>query len=126
MTHKQRSNKGYSLVNRDRILNSLLRKPFLASKCIVLLLPRSWLETNESCIQTCSFRKGEIFNTAKFLIFLFAKTCHCIISYCFILEAVSKKLALCFIKGTKHLETIKALGLGSHAFITFSVFGTHD
>ena len=28
--------------------------------------------------------------------------------------------------GSKHLETIKALGLQPRAFITFSVFGTPD
>ena len=31
-----------------------------------------------------------------------------------------------FIRGSKHLETIKALGLWPRAFITFSVFGTPD
>ena len=31
-----------------------------------------------------------------------------------------------FIRGSKHLETIKALGLRLRAFITFSVFGTPD
>ena len=76
----------------------------------MLLLPRSWLDANESCIQTRSFGKGEIFNTAWFLIVSFANTCHCIISYCFIWEAISKTRASCFIRGSKHLETIKARG----------------
>ena len=31
-----------------------------------------------------------------------------------------------FIRGSKHLETIKALGLRPRSFITFSVFGTPD
>ena len=31
-----------------------------------------------------------------------------------------------FIRGSKHLETIKALRLWSRAFIRFSVFGTPD
>ena len=92
----------------------------------MLLLPRSWLDANESCIQTRSFGKGEIFNTAWFLIVSFAKTCHCIISYCFIWEAISKTRASCFIRGSKLLETIKALGLRPRAFITLSVFGTPD
>ena len=34
--------------------------------------------------------------------------------------------ASCFMRGSKHLETIKALGLRPRAFITFSVFGTPD
>ena len=34
--------------------------------------------------------------------------------------------ASCFIRGSKHLETIKALGLRPRAFICFSVFGTPD
>ena len=34
----------------------------------------------------------------------------------------------CFVfhRGSKHLETIKALGLRPRAFISFSVFGTPD
>ena len=32
----------------------------------------------------------------------------------------------CFIRGSKHLETIKALGLRPRAFISFLVFGTPD
>ena len=37
---------------------------------------------------------------------------------------MSKTRASCFIRGSKHLETIKALGLRPRAFICFSVFGT--
>ena len=43
-----------------------------------------------------------------------------------VLEAISKTRASCFIRGYKHLETIKALGLRPRAFICFSVFGTPD
>ena len=39
---------------------------------------------------------------------------------------MSKTRASCFIRGSKHLETIKALGLWPRAFICFSVFGTPD
>ena len=39
---------------------------------------------------------------------------------------MSKTRASCFIRGFKHLETIKALGLRPRAFICFSVFGTPD
>ena len=39
---------------------------------------------------------------------------------------MSKTHALCFIRGSKHLETIKALGLRPYAFICFSVFETPD
>ena len=39
---------------------------------------------------------------------------------------MSKTNASCFIRGSKHLETIKALGLRPRAFITFSVLGTPD
>ena len=39
---------------------------------------------------------------------------------------MSKTRASCFIRGSKHLETIKALGLRARAFICFSVFGTPD
>ena len=39
---------------------------------------------------------------------------------------MSKTRASCFIRGSKHLETIKALGLRPRAFICFSVFGTPD
>ena len=39
---------------------------------------------------------------------------------------ISKTRASCFIWGSKHLETIKALGLRPRAFITFSVFGAPD
>ena len=39
---------------------------------------------------------------------------------------MSKTRASCFIRGSKHLETIKALGLRPRAFIYFSVFGTPD
>ena len=46
--------------------------------------------------------------------------------YCFIWEFISKTRAACFIRGYKRLETIKALGLRSRAFICFSVFGTPD
>ena len=41
-------------------------------------------------------------------------------------EAISKTRASGFIRGSKHLETIKALGLQPRAFICFSVFGTPD
>ena len=41
-------------------------------------------------------------------------------------EAISKTRASCFIRGFKHLETIKVLGLRPRAFICFSVFGTPD
>ena len=37
-----------------------------------------------------------------------------------------KKLVLCFIRDSKHLETIKALGRRRCAFIYFSVVGTPD
>ena len=39
---------------------------------------------------------------------------------------MSKTRASCFIRGSKHLETIKAHGLRPRAFICFSVFGTPD
>ena len=39
---------------------------------------------------------------------------------------MSKTRASCFIRGSKHLETIKALGLRPRAVICFSVFGTPD
>ena len=41
-------------------------------------------------------------------------------------EASSKSRASFFIRGSKHLETIKALRLRRRAFICFSVFGTPD
>ena len=41
-------------------------------------------------------------------------------------EASSKTRASFFIRGSKHLETIKALRLRRRAFICFSVFGTPD
>ena len=37
---------------------------------------------------------------------------------------MSKTRASCFIRGSKHPETIKALGQRPRAFICFSVFGT--
>ena len=37
---------------------------------------------------------------------------------------MSKTRAACFIRGSKHLETIKVLGLRRRAFICFLVFGT--
>ena len=39
---------------------------------------------------------------------------------------MSKTRASCFIRGSKHLEAIKTLGLRPRAFICFSVFGTPD
>ena len=39
---------------------------------------------------------------------------------------MSKTRASCFIRGSKHLETIKALSLRPRAFICFSVFATPD
>ena len=39
---------------------------------------------------------------------------------------MSKTRASDFIRGSKHLETRKALGLRPRAFICFSVFGTPD
>ena len=39
---------------------------------------------------------------------------------------MSKTRASCFIRGSKHLETIKARGRRPSAFICFSVFGTPD
>ena len=42
----------------------------------------------------------------------------------FICEVMSKICTLCFIRGSKHLETIKALSLAPCAFICFLVFGT--
>ena len=39
---------------------------------------------------------------------------------------MSKTHALCFIRGSRDLETIKALGLRPRAFICFSVSGTPD
>ena len=41
-------------------------------------------------------------------------------------EASSKTRASFFIRGSKHLETIKVLRLRRRAFIRFSVFGTPD
>ena len=39
---------------------------------------------------------------------------------------MSKTCVSCFIRGSKHLETIKELGLRPRAFICFSVFETPD
>ena len=39
---------------------------------------------------------------------------------------MSKIRASCFIRGSKHLETTKALRLRRRGFILFSVFGTPD
>ena len=39
---------------------------------------------------------------------------------------MSKTRASCFIRGSKHLETVKVLGLRPRAFIRFSLFGTPD
>ena len=39
---------------------------------------------------------------------------------------MSKTCASCFIRGSKHLETVKARGRRPRAFICFSVFGTPD
>ena len=39
---------------------------------------------------------------------------------------MSKTRASCFIRGSRHLETIEALGLQPRAFICFSVSGTPD
>ena len=41
-------------------------------------------------------------------------------------QAISKTRASGFIRRSKHLETIRALGLPPRAFICFSVFGTPD
>ena len=41
-------------------------------------------------------------------------------------EVISKTRASCFIGVSKHLKTIKALGLRPRAFICFSVFGYPD
>ena len=91
------------------------------------LLLSLWLDANESCTQTRSFVKGQKFYTAWIPVVSFEKTWHCIISYCFILEGMSKTRASCFITGSKHLQTIKkALDLRPRAFIFFSVFGTRD
>ena len=54
------------------------------------------------------------------------KMSHCIFFNCFLSKVISKTRASCFVRGSKHLETIKAHGLPPHAFICFSLFGTHD
>ena len=41
-------------------------------------------------------------------------------------KPTEKTRASCFIRGSKHLETIKALRLPRRAFICFSVFKTPD
>ena len=48
------------------------------------------------------------------------------ISYCLIWEDMSKTRALCFITGSKHLETDESMRLWPHAFICLLVFGTRD
>ena len=54
------------------------------------------------------------------------KMYHCIFFYCFVWEVISKTRASSFIRGSEHLETIKARGRRPSAFIYFSVFGTPD
>ena len=54
------------------------------------------------------------------------KMYHCISFYCIVSEITSKTRASGFIRGSKHLERIKALGLRPRAFICFSVSGTPD
>jgi len=44
----------------------------------------------------------------------------------FVGEVISTTRFSCFLSGSKHLETIKALFLWRRAFICFSVFGTSD
>lgn len=44
----------------------------------------------------------------------------------FVGEVISKTRASCFIRGSKHLEKIKAQGLRHRAFICFAEFGTPD
>ena len=39
---------------------------------------------------------------------------------------MSKTRASCYIRGSRHLETIKAIGLQPRTFICFSVSGTPD
>ena len=46
--------------------------------------------------------------------------------YCIVFLGVIETRASCFIRGSKHLKTMKALGLRPCAFICFSVFGTPD
>jgi len=43
--------------------------------------------------------------------------------FSFVGEVISKTLASCFIRVSKHSKTIKALSLQSRAFISFLVFG---
>ena len=46
-----------------------------------------------------------------------------LLNFSFDLEAISKTSASCFIGVSKHLKTVKALGLRPLAFICFRVFG---
>ena len=54
------------------------------------------------------------------------KMYHCILFYSIVEEVISKTRTSGFIRGSKHQETIKALGLRPRAFICFWVFGTPD
>ena len=67
------------------------------------------------CITVLSF--GEYNSKKKY---------HCIFFYCFVWEVISKTRASSLIRGSEHLETIKARGRRPSAFIYFSVFGTPD
>ena len=67
-----------------------------------------------NCVLT---EKGKNLTVHNFLLFhLTIKTCHSIISYCCIWEASSNTCASFFIRGSKHLATMKAYRLRHRAF----------
>ena len=57
---------------------------------------------------------------------IFISSIQCSLFRAFCWEVISTTCASCFIRGSKHLETIKTLGLRPRVLISFSVFGTSD
>ena len=88
--------------------------------------PSVWRIVSVCIYWTCVFHRR--INYCSFILgrTITKKMYHCISFYCIVSEITSKTRASGFIRGSKHLERIKALGLRPRAFICFSVFGTPD
>ena len=84
----------------------------------------SIMRRNVIFISFTTNKKQTIAYWARLLITYFSEIIPLILTL--VWEVMSKTCASCFIRGSRHLKTIKALGLRPHAFICFWVSGTPD
>ena len=116
-------------IGQDFFLSCTFRQTETTRSSFLLLSHNHQIQWNTANMQQTAF-KIQAETCMSYLPFPQGIHYFCML-YCIVFlrrdwEVMSKTRASCFIRGSKHLETIKALGLRSRALICFSVFRTPD